>query len=142
MFDLLPPKGIDILMGMAFYELHPEGGTGRDKIDGLRALRSPFGSGWVVRGHHPNIKSVHHTKSKEATAMPSLTQVGFLEGSSAVKDQVSLAHCLPGIQRRPSGKLSLWGFCLLAGVTSAPTALAVLRRGWGGPGRRRQNSSC
>ena len=41
---------VDILMGLNFNHLFPEGGTGCDKVGGIRALRSLFDCGWMVGG--------------------------------------------------------------------------------------------
>ena len=55
-FNALATKEVDVLMGLNMNELQPAGGTGIDKVGGLSALRSIFGSGWVVGGHHDDIK--------------------------------------------------------------------------------------
>ena len=46
-------KPLDILIGVSFFGLHPEGGTGKNKVGNLRALRSEFSTGWVIAGAHP-----------------------------------------------------------------------------------------
>ena len=46
-------KPLDILLGVNFFGLHPEGRTGRNKLGNLKALKSEFLSGWVIAGTHP-----------------------------------------------------------------------------------------
>ena len=36
-------RPVDILIGMNFFGLHPGGGTGKDKVGNLKALKSDFG---------------------------------------------------------------------------------------------------
>jgi hypothetical protein len=55
-FTALARKEVDVLIGLNMNELQPAGGTGIDRVGGLSALRSMFGCGWVVGGHHDNIR--------------------------------------------------------------------------------------
>ena len=55
-FTALANKEVDVLIGLNMNELQPAGGTGIDKVGGLSALRSMFGCGWVVGGHHDDLK--------------------------------------------------------------------------------------
>ena len=55
-FVPLPKKRIDILMGLNFNTLFPSGGTGVDTVGNLKALRSMFGTGWVLGGCHESLK--------------------------------------------------------------------------------------
>ena len=55
-FKALQTKEVDVLIGLNMNELQPSGGTGIDKVGGLSALRSMFGTGWVIGGHHDDIK--------------------------------------------------------------------------------------
>ena len=57
-FDCLDEKPLDILMGLKFLGLHPEGGTGEDKVGNLRALKNEFSHGWVIGGSHPKLRPV------------------------------------------------------------------------------------
>ena len=56
-FQSLPTKEVDILIGLNMMELQPSGGLGVDRVGGMSALRSIFGSGWVLGGHHHSIQS-------------------------------------------------------------------------------------
>ena len=55
-FNSLPDTEVDVLIGLNMNEVHPAGGTGVDRVGGLSALRSLFGCGWVIGGHHEDIK--------------------------------------------------------------------------------------
>ena len=55
MISPLPGKEVDILIGLNKNKIHPAGGLGSDKSGGLKALRSLFGTGWVIGGHHGSI---------------------------------------------------------------------------------------
>ena len=51
---------IDILIGLNYNELHPDCELAkRDKVGGLVALKSLFGCGWIIGGHHPDIRNDH-----------------------------------------------------------------------------------
>ena len=52
----LPKKPVDLLIGNNFFQLHPDGGQGRDAVGDLKALQSRFGDGWVIAGTHPLLK--------------------------------------------------------------------------------------
>ena len=54
-FAALPTKEVDVLIGLNMNELQPAGGIGTDRVGGLSALRSLFGNGWVIGGHHADI---------------------------------------------------------------------------------------
>ena len=56
-FAALPSKEVDILIGLNMNQLQPAGGLGDDKVGGLSTLRSLFGTGWVIGGHHEAISS-------------------------------------------------------------------------------------
>ena len=55
-FKALETREVDVLIGLNMMELQPAGGIGVDKVGGLSALRSIFGCGWVLGGHHPDIQ--------------------------------------------------------------------------------------
>ena len=57
-FYPLVAKEVDLLIGLNMMELQPSGGLGIDRVGGLSALRSIFGHGWVLGGHHPKLRSV------------------------------------------------------------------------------------
>lgn len=56
-FSSLPKKRIDLLIGLNYNSLHPNGGTGVDTVGNLKALRSRFGCGWVIGGCHKDLKT-------------------------------------------------------------------------------------
>ena len=66
-YDLFPhiprnalerPKGnIQLLIGQDYAQLLACGGMGENIVDGLRAMHTVFGTGWVLGGKHPSIKS-------------------------------------------------------------------------------------
>ena len=64
-FDPLPTKRIDILMGLNFFSLHPDGGQGRNTKGNLKMLHSKFSKGWLLGGSHPalNVSSSKLTQS-------------------------------------------------------------------------------
>ena len=51
-FIPLPKKPVDLLIGNNFFQLHPDGGQGRDAVADLKALQSGFGDGWVIAGSY------------------------------------------------------------------------------------------
>ena len=55
-FAALANKEVDVLIGLNMNELQPAGGIGVDRVGGLSALRSLFGCGWVIGGHHKDIQ--------------------------------------------------------------------------------------
>ena len=62
----LDDKPVDLLIGTNFFQLHPDGGQGRDASGDLKALQSNFGHGWVIGGTHPSIKTCPAVLTKEA----------------------------------------------------------------------------
>ena len=50
-------------------EIQPAGGMGVDRVGGVTALRSQFGCGWVLGGHHPSIHSQSQLLSTSAVTM-------------------------------------------------------------------------
>ena len=55
-FDELPKKPIDLLIGLNFFSLHPDGGQGINSAGNLRVLHSKFAKGWLVAGSHPYLQ--------------------------------------------------------------------------------------
>ena len=60
---------MDVLIGLNMMEIQPAGGMGVDKVGGVTALRSLFGCGWVLGGHHPSIQSQSQLLSTSAVTM-------------------------------------------------------------------------
>ena len=54
-FTTMPKRRIDILIGLNFNYLLPSGGLGVDAVGNLKALRSRFGTGWVIGGCHDKL---------------------------------------------------------------------------------------
>ena len=48
--ESLEAKEVDILIGLNMAEIMPSGGLGCDRVGGMKALRSIFGTGWVMGG--------------------------------------------------------------------------------------------
>ena len=55
-FTTLKKAQIDLLIGLDYYSLHPDGGQGRNVVGNFRALHSQFSTGWVFGGSHPSLK--------------------------------------------------------------------------------------
>ena len=68
-------KPLDILVGLNFLGLHPEGGQNKNKVDNLRALKSEFSNGWVIAGSHPNLKPTRIQLSTQAIQMATIKRV-------------------------------------------------------------------
>merc|ERR1711888_226387 len=68
-FEALESKEVDVLIGLNMMEIQPAGGMGVDKVGGVTALRSLFGCGWVLGGHHPDIHSQSQLLSTSAVTM-------------------------------------------------------------------------
>ena len=68
-FNELAAKQVDVLIGLNMNELHPAGGLGVDRVGGLSALRSLFGCGWVIGGHHGEIQSPTNCMSHTAATL-------------------------------------------------------------------------
>ena len=66
-FNPLVTKEVDLLIGLNMMELQPSGGLGIDRVGGMSALRSIFGTGWVLGGHHPHISSSGYVSSAAMT---------------------------------------------------------------------------
>ena len=73
---------MDVLIGLNMMEIQPAGGMGVDKVGGVTALRSLFGCGWVLGGHHPDIHSQSQPLSTSAVtiliSLLSLLDTGWL----------------------------------------------------------------
>ena len=54
-----PTAAIGVLIGLDNVEFMPTGGALEDghRVNGLQCMKSAFGSGWVLGGHHPGIKN-------------------------------------------------------------------------------------
>ena len=74
-FKALETKEVDVLIGLNMMELQPAGGLGVDRVGGVSALRSIFGCGWVLGGHHPDI---HLTVAQNISASAVILKVAKL----------------------------------------------------------------
>ena len=55
-FDPLPKKRIDMLIGLKYFGLHPSDGQGRNAVGNLKVLHSNFSKGWLLGGSHPSLQ--------------------------------------------------------------------------------------
>ena len=74
-FQQLPQKRIDILVGLNFFSLHPDGGQGRNSIGNLKALHSKFSKGWLIAGCHPDLQFGSPDLSTAATSIARVCRV-------------------------------------------------------------------
>ena len=74
-FSPLATKEVDVLIGLNMNELQPAGGLGNDRVGGLTALRSLFGTGWVVGGHHDDIKVSSQSSVTSAAATLQIAKI-------------------------------------------------------------------
>ena len=74
-FDPLPKKRIDMLIGLNFFSLHPSGGQGRNCVDNLKVLHSRFSKGWVIGGSHPDLHISSPTMPVSALVNARICQV-------------------------------------------------------------------
>ena len=74
-FQKLPQKRIDILVGLNFLSLHPDGGQGRNSIGNLKALHSRFSQGWLIAGTHPDLQSCSPKLSSSAVSIARICRV-------------------------------------------------------------------
>ena len=74
-FAKLDTKPLDILVGMNFFGLHPSGGEGKNRAGNLKALRSEFGSGWIIGGSHPSLDLPERNLTSKALAMITVCDV-------------------------------------------------------------------
>ena len=65
--SLARPAGkVGIMIGQDNSSLLPVGGCGSDAVDDLRIMKIRFGTGLVLGGHHPQIKSQPTSYTKQA----------------------------------------------------------------------------
>ena len=89
-FIPLPRKPVDLLIGNNFFQLHPDGGQGRNAVGDIKVLDSSFGSGWVIAGTHPLLEQVPVQLSTAAHCIAKINRCevvpellpGFWEGDS------------------------------------------------------------
>ena len=75
-FATLPRKPIDLLIGLNFLSLHPDGGQGINSVGNIKVYNSIFSNGWLVAGAHPllNVNS-----SRMTAAAASIVRVNKVE---------------------------------------------------------------
>ena len=78
MFESLDEKPIDILMGLNFLGLHPEGGKGKDKVGNLRALTNEFSHGWVIGGSHPKLRPLKAKRNFQVSLMANINKIEII----------------------------------------------------------------
>jgi len=113
-FMSLPSKEVDVLIGLNMNELQPAGGLGTDRVKGLSALRSLFGCGWVVGGHHDDIRNTSSDISSAAAILkvakiliepkPPLTPEFWESEGLGVFPPPRCDHCKNCMERGPSSE--------------------------------------
>ena len=92
----LEDKPVDLLIGTNFFQLHPDGGQGRDTFGYLKALQSKFGHGWVIGGTHPSLKLTPIELTKEAFNIARVNKLSVVpEGVASFWAGDSLGVCPP-----------------------------------------------
>ena len=84
-FDPLPSKPIDILMGLNEFGLHPDGGQGQNCVGNLKALHSKFSKGWIIAGSHPDLDFNRTQLTEAAVAIARVCRLDIkpvIEGES------------------------------------------------------------
>ena len=90
-FQKLPKKRIDILVGLNFFSLHPDGGQGRNSIGNMKALHSKFSKGWLIAGSHPDLQPVSPRFSTAATIIARVCRVE-IKPVFNIETEVSASH--------------------------------------------------
>ena len=77
-FKKLERRRIDILIGLNYNGLFPEGGTGRNCRENLRVMKTRFGStGWILGGSHSKLECNNPRLSSGAVEIMSADQLHF-----------------------------------------------------------------
>ena len=87
-FDELPKKPIDLLIGLNFFSLHPDGGQGINSSGNLKILHSKFAKGWLIAGSHPHLQFNSPTLSTTALAIAKVCRVE-VKPEFAIKSQIN-----------------------------------------------------
>ena len=75
-FKALASAEVDILVGLNYNEIHPDCElVDRDKVGGLTVLKSNFGCGWIVGGHHRQITDSCEISPEAAVARIAKVQI-------------------------------------------------------------------
>ena len=74
-FDPLPQKRIDMLIGVNFFGLHPDGGQGRNSVGNLKMLHSKFSKGWLLGGSHPLLQPTAESLPSAALSIARVCRV-------------------------------------------------------------------
>ena len=88
-FDPLPTKRIDILMGLNFFSLHPDGGQGRNSKGNLKMLHSKFSKGWLLGGSHPALNVAPSILTQSALTIARVCRVE-VKPQFSIKSELSL----------------------------------------------------
>lgn len=64
-----PTAEVGILIGQDHSSLLPTGGSGEDCVGDLRLMRTVFGSGYVLSGHHPSITTTPVCFAEQSNSM-------------------------------------------------------------------------
>ena len=74
-FEPLPRKRIDMLVGLNFFSLHPDGGQGRNCVGNLKMLHSKFSKGWLLGGSHSDLLPASPNLTSSALAVARVCRV-------------------------------------------------------------------
>ena len=74
-FDSLPKKRIDMLVGLNFFSLHPDGGQGINCVGNLKMLHSKFSKGWLLGGSHPDLLTTSSNLTSSALTVARVCRV-------------------------------------------------------------------
>ena len=88
-FKPLAKKRIDMLVGLNFFSLHPDGGQGQNSVGNLKALHSKFSRGWIIGGAHPVLQGSSPILSKSALALARVCRVE-VKPEFSIKPQFSI----------------------------------------------------
>ena len=87
-FDKLPKKPIDLLIGLNFFSLHPDGGQGINCSGNLKVLHSKFSKGWLVAGSHPLLQLGQPSPTSSALTIARVCRVE-LKPEFSIKSDVN-----------------------------------------------------
>ena len=74
-FDSLSKKRIDMLVGLNFFSLHPDGGQGINCVGNLKMLHSKFSKGWLLGGSHPDLLTTSSNLTSSALTVARVCRV-------------------------------------------------------------------
>ena len=97
-FAPMSKKRIDILIGLNFNYLLPSGGLGVDAVGNLKALRSMFGTGWVIGGCHDKLNTTSVKLTPQA-ASARLARVSVIPDIEVTELEAALSISKPSFAK-------------------------------------------